>query len=159
MASFVDLPGIALGVTPLQTARASAALPAAGAWETSPTELVIAEAEYITLFMTYTRGAAGGAFDWQMETSPYSVAALVPAGAQEWGDPVAYAVGAVAAGVDVQSLMQEEYITYTSTGAAAEMQGFGPIALGGAAERVRVRCRESGVAGTPGTLQITILVR
>jgi len=158
MPSFVDLPGIALGVTPLQEARASAALPAQGGWDT-PTELFISEAEWLTIIFTYTRGAAGGAFDWQMETTPYAVAGLVPAGAQEWSDPTAYAVGGVVAGADTQNLVQEEYATYTSTQAAADTHTVGPIAMGGAAERLRIRCRESGVVGTPGTLQIEILVR
>ena len=158
MVSFVDFPGIAPGILPQQTARVSAALPAAGAWDT-PTELFISEAEQLTVFLTYTRGGVGGAFDWQMETSPYSVVGLVPAGAQEWGDPSVYAVGALVAGTEVQSFTQEEHITYTAEGAAAEMHAFGPIQLGGTAERLRIRCRESGAVGTPGTLQITIKVR
>jgi len=158
MASFVDLPGLALGVSPIQEARASAALPAAGAWDT-PTELFVSEAEFMTLHFTYTRGAAGGAFDWQLETSPYSVVGLVPAGAQEWGDPSVYEVGAMAAGVEVASLVQEEHITYTEEGAVAEMHVFGPVELRGNIERVRIRCRESGVVGTPGTLQIEIHLR
>ena len=39
-------------------------------------------------------------------------------------------------------------------GAAAEDFVFGPIALDGV-ERIRIRARESGVVGSPGTLQIT----
>ena len=136
--------------------RASAALAAAGAWDAAPTVSFSAQVRNITLAFTYTRGAAGGAFDWQLEVSPYSVAALVPAGASEWltGDAI-YAAGAVAAGVDTQSLVQREYQTYTSQGAAAEDFVIGPVALNGTIERVRVRARESGVVGTPGTLQIT----
>lgn len=156
MAASVDTATLAIGLVARQEARASAALPAAGAWETSPTELFVSEASWLTVFLTYTRGAAGGAYDWQLESSPYSLTAAVPAGAQEWGDPLAYAVGAVAAGADTQSQAQEEYINYESTGAAAEMQVFGPIHLGGAVERIRIRCRETGVVGTPGTLQIEI---
>jgi hypothetical protein len=110
--------------------------------------------ENVTLNFTYTRGAAGGAFDFQIETSPYSVAAGAPAGASEWVTAAIYAGGAVVAGADTTSLVQRELESYTSQGAAAEDFSFGPIDLGGTVERIRIRARESGVAGTPGTLQI-----
>lgn len=136
--------------------RASAALPAAGAWDATPTESSSAFVENATLTFTYTRGAANGAFDWQLWTSPYSVAANVPAGAEEWSCESVYAGGVLAAGVDTQSRVQREYQTYEeeNTG-AAESFTYGPIAFNGTIERIRVRARESGVAGTPGTLQIT----
>ena len=134
------------------TMRASAALPAAGAWDAAPTEQNVAGGRFITLQFTYTRGAANGAFDWQLETSIYSVAANVPAGAGEWSDETAYAVGAVVAGADTQSLAQDEYATYTSTSANAETFTIGPIELNGTIERIRIPCRESGVVGSPGTL-------
>ena len=138
----------------VQEARASAALPAAGAWDATPTEMASPYFDYVTLSFTYTRGAAGGAFDWQIETSPYSVAANVPVGASEWVTESIYAAGAVAAGADTTSLVQRELQSYTSQGAAAEDFVYGPIALNGTVERIRVRARESGVVGTPGTLQI-----
>ena len=134
--------------------RASAALPAAGAWDATPTELNVFGASTVTLSFSYTRGAAGGAFDWQLWTSIYSVVGNVPAGAQEWVAESVLAVGAVAAGVDTQSLAQRDYQTYTSQGAAVEAFVFGPIELAGV-ERIRIRARESGAVGTPGTLQIT----
>lgn len=133
--------------------RASAPLPAAGAWDATPTEQNVAGASAMTLYFTYTRGAAGGAFDWQLWVSPYSVAALAPAGAEEWTAESIYAPGVVAGGADVQARAQREYQTYQATGAAVEAFVFGPIALDGV-ERIRVRARESGVVGTPGTLQI-----
>jgi len=140
-----------------QTVRASAALPAAGAWDTSPTELVSAYARWLSLHFTYTRGAAGGAFDWQLEVSPYSGTTTVPAGASEWVTQSVYAGGAVALGADTQSNVQREYQTYGSQGAAAEDFVYGPLELAGNVERYRVRARESadGVQGTPGTLQIS----
>ena len=134
------------------TARASAALPAAGAWDAAPTEFFTSGADTMRLHFTYTRGAAGGAFDFQVETSIYSTVNLVPAGAGEWADPSVEAVGAVAAGVDTQSLVQDGYDTFTSSGAGAETFTYGPIQLNGTIERVRIPCRESGVVGTPGTL-------
>ena len=138
----------------VQEARASAALPAAGAWDAAPTELVCPGFDEVNLAFTYTRGAAGGAFDFQIETSPYSLTANVPAGASEWVTEAIYAAGAVAAGADTTSLVQRELQSYTSQGAAAEDFSYGPLKLGATVERIRVRARESGVVQTPGTLQI-----
>jgi len=138
----------------LQEARASAALPAAGAWDAAPLELVCPGFENILLSFTYTRGGAGGAFDFQIEVSPYSVVGLVPAGAQEWVAESLYAPGGVAAGVLSQSRVQNEYVTFQSVAAGAEDFAYGPLELFGTIERIRVTCRESGAVGTPGTLQI-----
>ena len=140
------------------TMRASAALPAAGAWDAAPTEQSVAGGSKVLLTFTYTRGAAGGAFDWQLQGSPYAVAANVPALSGEWGDEALYAAGPVVAGADTQSLVQAEYQTFTSQGAAAEVFVYGPIELDGL-ERVRVPCRESGVPATPGTLVVAMEVR
>ena len=141
--------------------RASAALPAAGAFDAAPTASFSTGAESLTLSFTYTRGAAGGGFDWQIEVSLYSVAANAPTGAAEWVTEPLYAAGAVAEGADSQSRVQREYQTYGSQGAAAEDFIFGPIELGTAVERVRVRARESadGVVGSPGTLSIVGVLR
>jgi hypothetical protein len=136
------------------TARASAALPAAGAFDAAPTEFFASGAETMRLQFTYTRAAVGGAFDFQIETSIYSVAALVPTDAGEWADPSVEAVGAVVAGADTQSLVQDGYDTFTSSGAAAETFTYGPVQLNGTIERVRVPCRESGVPGNPGNLVV-----
>ena len=134
------------------TMRASAALPAAGAWDATPTTQNVAGARYVMLSFTYTRGAATGAFDWQIQSSIYSIAGNVPAGAGEWADESIYAGGAVVAGADTQSRAQAEYATFQATGAAAETFTVGPIELDGTIERLRIPCRESGVTGTPGTL-------
>lgn len=139
--------------------RASAALPAAGAFDAAPTASFSTGAESLTLAFTYTRGAANGAFDWQIEVSMYSVAANVPTDASEWVTEAIYSAGAVAAGADSQGFAQREYQSYASQGAAAEDFIFGPIELGTAVERVRVRARESGVIGTPGTLSIVGVLR
>lgn len=139
-------------------ARASAALPAAGAWDAAPTEFFVSGAHFCTIQFTYTRGAAGGAFDFQLETSIFSVAGNVPTGAGEWANGTLYAAGAVVTGADVQSTIQSEYITFGSTGAAAETITVGPIALRETIERMRIPARESadGVQGTPGTLQVSV---
>jgi len=135
--------------------RASAALEAAGAWDAAPTESFSRNVKSLMITFTYTRDGAGGAFDWQLWTSIYSVAALVPAGAEEWNAPAIYASGAVAAGADTTSLVQRELESYEATGVGAETFTYGPISLSGTVERIRVRARESGAVGTPGTLQIT----
>lgn len=138
--------------------RVSAALAAQGAWDT-PIEQNIFGAQGITLTFTYTRGAAGGAFDRQIELSPYSIAALAPAGAAEWVTEAVLATGAVVTGADTQSLEQREYETYGSQGAAAEDYQM-DFELQAPYERIRIRARESadGIQGTPGTLQITMVV-
>ena len=59
-----------------------------------------------------------------------------------------------AAGADTTSLTQRELMSYGSQGAAAEDFSFGPVDLGGTVERIRITARESGVPGTPGTLQV-----
>jgi len=147
-------PPISATYLPVQEARASAALPAAGAWDATPTELACPYFQQVALTFTYTRGALNGAFDFQIEVSLYSVAANVPAGASEWVTESIYAAGAVAAGADTTSQVQRELQSYTSQGAAAEDFVYGPVNLGGTIERIRVRARESGAVGTPGTLQI-----
>jgi len=138
--------------------RASAALPAAGAWDATPTEQNVAGGGSILLTFTYTEGAVGGAFDWQLQASPYSIAANVPAGAGEWGDESLHSMGAVVGGADTQSLVQAEYQTFDPTGAAIETFDYGPIELDHTVERVRIPCRESGVVGTPGTLAVVMTV-
>ena len=140
------------------TMRASAALPAAGAWDAAPTEQNVAGGGSIMLSFTYTRGAAGGAFDWQIQASLYSIAANVPAGAGEWGDESLHAMGAVVAGADTTSLVQAEEQSFTSQGAAAETFVYGPIMLNHTIERIRIPCQESGVVGTPGTLAVVMEV-
>lgn len=138
--------------------RGSAALPAAGAWDGTPTEVACAMAKAITLTFTYTRGAVNGAFDWQLETSLYSGATVVPAGANEWGDESLQASGAVVAGTETASRVQTERQTYQEQGTGtAESFVYGPIALDGI-ERIRIPVREVGVVGTPGILEISAVI-
>lgn len=130
----------------VQTARASAALPAAGAWDAAPSELACPGFETVTLFFTYTRGAAGGAFGFKIELSPNFAGAT-------WHQAALYDAGAVASGADSASNIQRESIVYGSTAAGAEGFAYGPFALNGV-ERIRVAAHETGVVGTPGTLGV-----
>ena len=134
--------------------RVSGALAAAGAWDATPLETSALGAGGISFSFTYTRGAVGGAFDWQMEASIYGVAANVPAGSAEWIPESLYAAGVLAAGADAQSRAQREYQTYAAVGAAAESFIYA-LRVGTPIERIRVICRESGAVGTPGTVQVT----
>ena len=125
-------------------------LPAAGNWDT-PAEFAPAGFNWVTLYLTYIRDAAGGAMDFQVQISPYSADVV---GVEDWFPQSAYAVGAVAAGVDTTSAIQRELVTYSSTAAGAETWSYGPVYLEGTVERIRVRTRESGVAANPGDCHI-----
>jgi len=133
------------------TMRAAGALPAAGAWDATPTEVSCAGFNWVMFYNTYTRGAAGGAMDFQAHSSPYAVD---QAGVEDWFYQSIYGAGAVAAGADTTSNVQRELITYGSTAAGAETFVYGPVRLDGTVERLRVRCRESGVTATPGASHI-----
>ena len=130
--------------------KVAATLPAVGAWDV-PIELAPAGFNWVTLYFTYTRGAAGGAVDYQVQTSPYAADQV---GVDDWFPQSAYAVGAVVAGVDTASAIQREIVIYGSTAAGAETWTFGPIYLEGTVERIRVYTRESGATDDPGDCHI-----
>ena len=134
----------------VQTARANAALAGAGAWDATPTEMPCPGYWDFSLHFNYSRGAAGGAFEFQIQTSPWSRTVDVPAGVNEWEEQAIYSSGAVAARGDTTSLIQAELISYTNTAAGDLSFIYGPVSLDGAVERMRVRCRESGAVGSPG---------
>lgn len=132
-----------------QVARAWAALPAAGAWDATPTEIQCSDFGYVTLYMSYQRGAVGGAVDLRVEVSPDVTGAV-------WHRLSVTAVGAVAAGVDVTSLVQAGDFSFTPTGANREYITYGPIDLQGTAERITVAAQETGVVGNPGSCEIEL---
>jgi hypothetical protein len=137
--------------------RAVAVLPAAPAWDATPLEINTVGVHYATFYMSYIRGAIGGAVDFYFEISPMSVDPVAP---PTWWRQTLYAGGILAAGVDTQSRVQREYVTYGSTGALLENFVWGPIDLGLSAERIRMFARESGVPGTPGTFGVgAIMIR
>jgi hypothetical protein len=144
------------GSEPLQVVRALAALPGAGAWDAAPTEMFAVMADSVALYFSYTRGGAAGAFDFQIQVSPYSVAADVPAGIAEWYNMSVLNPGTLAAGTDIQGRFQAQYITYQAVGALQEAPIY-TVALAEGIQRTRVRARESGNVGAPGTLGIIAL--
>lgn len=125
------------------------------AWDVTPLELVCSGAEWISFNFTYTRAAAFGAFDFQIQTSIYAAPANVPAAAATWATVSLYDAGLMVAGADVGSEIQREFITYEATGAGAEAIIYGPLHLARTIERIRVVARESGVPGNQGVLQIS----
>ena len=139
---------------PEQVARASAALPAAGAFDPAPTEMPCPYMDWVTFYISYTRGAAGGDMQFIVELSPYSVDR---AGVEDWFRASLYAAGAVVSAADSLSNLQRNAIEYGSQGAAIESVVYGPIALLKTVERARISCAESGNVGTPGTAHIVAL--
>ena len=131
-----------------QIARAFAALPGAGAWDT-PTAIQCSDFGQVTLYCSYTRGAADGAVDFRIEVSP-DVTGTV------WHRLTVMAVGGVVAGVDVESLVQSHDFGFTSQGAGREYFTYGPLDLLGTAERIRISVQETGVVGTPGSCEIEL---
>jgi hypothetical protein len=130
-----------------QVARASAVLPAAGAWDASPTEMDCPGFREVLLSLTYTEGAVGGAVDIKIEVSPDSTG-------NTWHQLSVKDVGVLVPGADVVSDVQREEVSYDPTGATAERFVYGPIEIGGTVERMRVFAQESGVVGNPGTCEI-----
>lgn len=140
----------------LVTLRASAALPAAGAWDAAPTVMFAEDTDHVTLYASYTRGGAAGSVRIRVEVSPYS---LDMAGVEDWFCPSVKQVGAFAAGADVASALQRESgVLYTATGAAIENVLYGTIELGRAAARMRVYAQEVGNVAAPGTLHVVGLM-
>ena len=135
----------------VQTVRASAALPAAGAYDATPLELHCSKFDFVTFYVSYTRGAAGGAVDLALQVSPRSTDL---AGVEDWFQQSILAGGAVVANADTTSLIQREAVSYGATGAAIENFVYGPVELRGTVERLRVPCAESGAVGSPGTAHI-----
>ena len=129
-----------------QTARVSAVLPAAGAFDAAPLSMPCPGFDFVTLFFRYERGGAGGDMQFRIEANPDAAGGI-------WHQASLYAAGAVASGADSLSNLQQEAIEYGSTAAAIESFVYGPLELRGGVERLRVACAESGAVGTPGTVE------
>jgi hypothetical protein len=128
--------------------RALAALPAAGAFDAAPLEVPMPGIEAVLLYIQYTRAAAAGAINFQLQFSPFSIDQLVY---ENWYTMSMYSAGMLAAGADVVSEIQRESVTYVATGAAVETYVYGPVRIAGIAQRIRVRAREIGNLANPGT--------
>lgn len=125
--------------SPIITVRASAVLPASGAYDSSPTTIEVDFAREVEVYITYTRGAAGGAFQVKVLTS---------------ADNVTFCERTV---IDGNSLASGAMNVYTAS------YKF-PVAASGSAENrslivnvnttkfIQFVFAEYGVTGTPGTL-------
>jgi len=133
-----------------QVMRPSGVLALLSAWDAAPTEVAVAGYDYLTIYASYTRAGAGGAVDIQAEGSPYAADLL---GVENWFPQSLLVAGAIVPGVDTQSRDQREYVTYQATGAGIENFVVGVLRVAGV-ERIRIRCRESGAALTPGTVHL-----
>ena len=131
------------------TARVSAVLLGAGAWDVAPIELVCPGFKHVNFACAYKRGGAAGAVNWRIETSPDSAGTV-------WYQASHFAAGVLAAGADTVSNLQRGNTTYTATGAAIERFNV-ELDLDGVVERIRIAGRETGNAGAPGTLAIEAL--
>ena len=127
------------GVNAYNLARALAALPAAGAYDASPTEIDVQRAESVTLYIQYTRGAAGGDMQFKVEVSPFAQDTDAPAGVSAWYQTTLFAPGVVASSADSLSVIQRNETEYGSTAAGAESFAYGPIELDQTVQRLRVR--------------------
>src|SRR5262245_11282566 len=112
------------GVAATQTARASAALPASGAYDTSPTALNCMGFEQVMLFFTYTRGGSGGDVQFKLECSP------VDSG-DHWYQMGAVTKGTVSSGSVALDNVQQGEVEYGSTGSGAEKFTYGPVNISG----------------------------
>lgn len=135
------------GVAAAQTARVSAALAAAGAYDTSPVEMNCQGWQWVMFFIKYTRGGAGGDLQFKPEVSPVG-------SGDHWYQVGAAVNGSISSGTDLVNNIQRAEVEYGSTGVAAEKVSYGPIFLGGCADRIRLNCQESGATGTPGTVEV-----
>jgi len=130
-------------------ARATAALPAAGAWDATSTVVLTAGMDHALIACAYQRGAAGGAYEIAVWVS-------MEASGANWARTTIYDPAAVAINTDATSNIQREGIEYGAVGAGVEAVTYGPLAFNGAVERMMISARETGVAGTPGALGIYV---
>lgn len=135
---------------PQQVLRASAALPAAGAWDAAPTAIEVMGWTEIALLCAYTRGAAGGSVRFKVEFS-YDDAPTV------FYQTTLYQAGALAAGADVNSSLQREDFLYTSTAAAIERFAY-HLEIPSNVKTLRLTAREVGVTATPGTFAVNAML-
>lgn len=134
--------------TTTKTARASAALPASGADDSSPTAVPLSSAaQTATVWATYTRGGSGGYARIKPEVSPDGVswfkAALVNVGT----------IGGTApSGVLATRALEYDLPTPASGSALSTAH---PIDVRGA-RFLRIPAAEVGNTGAPGTLALLI---
>jgi hypothetical protein len=133
----------------LQVARVSGVLPADGALDVTGDALPCSNFQHVMLYCTYTPGAAGGALRMILEATPYAVAP------DDW-----YRIATVvtdqpqASGALAHLVYPTEGLFFAEGAEDPETFVYGPIPLSGGVQRLRVRCAEAGVVGTPGQASV-----
>lgn len=134
-----------------QELRAFAILPAAGAWDATPTPITVPHGCRVTLFCEYTEGAPTGTVDIDVQVSPHGADQTAPA--LTWFSLSALLIPAVAAGAQTRGQLEPLYINFDPLTVGRE--GFViDLSVPAYVERLRARGREVGVAGTPGSLRV-----
>ena len=136
--------------------RTWAALPAAGAWDATPTVAVVQGFWWARLYFAYQRSHDTlGTLDYYYDLSPFYADAGAEDSDQAWYHGTLYAAGKMTPCQIQHSMVQQEYISYCSTSADVETFISPPIHLGGCIERLRVFCREGSLAvGNPGHAEV-----
>lgn len=137
----------------LFTCRAWAVLPAAPTLETTA-ETVVAGWEDAMFYIAYQRGGAGGAARIQMQTSPYSSDQIGGSG-ENWFTQSLQEDGSVVRGQTIESLIQRNFVTFTSQWGGVETIIYGPINFAQCAERIRFIVTDTQTV--PGYLEIKAL--
>lgn len=127
-------------------ARASAVLPGAGAYDSSPTAIPLQNFSQIAFFISYARGGVGGSTAFKVEFNDQDD----PSVATDWYQSTEVTVGALTSGSDVQDKTQRAEILYQATAAGAE-RFISPV-YNALAKWARVAFKEVGATGTPGTV-------
>ena len=128
------------------TLRASAALPASGAYDASPTSTVLpAAAAVVYLHAAYTIGAAGG------------YAGMIPEGSNDGTNWYALSYAGTAVIAQPSATLPLHRLIYElprpADGSAVRVTV--PVDAGGWTN-LRVRCAEIGITATPGTLEVSL---
>lgn len=128
--------------------RASAVLPAAGAFDATLVAIPSNTFDQITFLISYTRGAVGGAISYKVEVSNDLTT---------WYQLCETQSGTVTPGSDVVDPSQRVAITYQS--ASASQENFTSPTFSVVTKYYRIGVRESGVVGTPGSASVEYTLR
>jgi hypothetical protein len=134
-------------MTTPRTYRASAALPASGAYDLAPATIEMGTSSRVRLFCKYTRGAAGGAFKLKVARSDDGGTTFID-------DTVIDGTSLSSGALNVFTL---ELKFPVAAGAPQESRNF--LIEAEIETLVRVAFAEYGNTGSPGTLEVTMVVR
>jgi hypothetical protein len=130
------------------TLRDAAALPAAGAFDATPRTLQTFGKASCLLLLTYTPGAAGGAFRLRIDHGNVD-----PVAGQIWARDPAVNAAVFASGADGVEQVTSSYKDFQSITPGVANYFRYAIPINGA-DSIRIAAAETGVVGTPGNLTI-----